>query len=58
MGEDPLENMQARAAQCRRLADLTHDREMTSQLLEWAAAIDADIARLQARLGKSATDDA
>jgi len=58
VGEDPLENMQARAAQCRRLADLTHDREMTSQLLEWAAAIDADIARLQARLGKSATDDA
>ena len=58
MGEDPLENMQARAAQCRRLADLTHDREMASQLLEWAAAIDADIARLQAQLGKSATDDA
>ncbi|MFL6731896.1 MAG: hypothetical protein ACJ8EH_02960 [Sphingomicrobium sp.] len=50
MGEDPLENMKARAEQCRRLADLTHDRNMAEQLRAWAAAIEQDIHRLQARL--------
>ena len=50
MGEDPFENMKARAEQCRRLADLTHDRNMAEQLRTWAAAIEQDIHRLQARL--------
>lgn len=51
MGEDPLENMRSRAAQCRRLADLTHDRAMADQLRQWATDIEADIARLEAAHG-------
>lgn len=46
MGEDPVENMRARAEQCRRLSDHIHDREMAAQLRAWAAEIDADIKRL------------
>lgn len=49
MGEDPIENMRARAEQCRRLSDHIHDREMAAQLRTWAAEIDADIKRLTAR---------
>lgn len=56
VGEDPLENMQARAEQCRRLADLTHDRDMAAQLRTWAAAIEADIRRLRAKLEKTQSD--
>lgn len=48
MGEDPIENMRARAEQCRRLSDHIHDREMAAQLRTWAAEIDADIERLTA----------
>ena len=48
MGEDPIENMRARAEQCRRLSDHIHDREMAAQLRAWAADIDADIQRLEA----------
>jgi len=56
VGEDPLENMQARAEQCRRLADLTHDRDMAAQLRTWAAAIEADIRRLRGKLEKTQSD--
>lgn len=49
--DDPLENMHARAEQCRRLADLTHDRDMADKLRQWASEIDVDILRLKARLG-------
>ena len=51
MENDPLANMQARADQCRRLADLIHDRSMTEQLRRWAEDIEADIRRLQEKLG-------
>ena len=47
-GENPLENMRKRSAQCRRLASETHDERMRWQLIEWANAIDADISRLEA----------
>ena len=50
MGEDPLENMQARAQQCRRLADFTHDREMAERLRGWAKEIEEDIERLRGKL--------
>lgn len=52
-GEDPVENMQARAAQCRRLADLTHDRSMADQLRQWASEIEADIRRLHLERAKN-----
>ena len=48
MTVDPLENMRERAAQCRRLADVTHDEKMKWQLIEWVHEIEADIARLLA----------
>jgi hypothetical protein len=50
MEDDPLANMQARANQCRRLADFIHDRSMAEQLLQWAEDIEADIRRLQDRM--------
>jgi hypothetical protein len=52
MEDDPLANMQARADQCRRLADLVHDRSMTEQLRQWAEDIEADIRLLQEKLGE------
>lgn len=54
MGEDPIENMRARAEQCRRLSDHIHDREMAAQLRAWAADIDADIQRLEAERQRQA----
>lgn len=48
MGENPIENMRARADQCRRLSDHMHDRQMAEQLRTWAAEIEADIKRLEA----------
>ena len=51
MEDDPLANMQARADQCRRLADLIHDRSTVDQLRRWAEEIEADIRRLQERVG-------
>ena len=50
MSDDPLENMRDRAAQCRRLAAITHDEKMSYQLLDWAAEIEADISKLEAEL--------
>jgi len=49
VGNDPLENMRARSAQCRRLAAITHDEKMKWQLIEWANEIDADIVRLRVK---------
>lgn len=53
--DNPLQNMQSRAEQCRRLAENMHDQKMRSQLLEWANEIEADVARLVAefRSGES-----
>ena len=48
MGNDPLDNMQARADQCRRLAGITHDEKMKWQLLNWANEIESDLAQLKA----------
>ena len=48
VADDPLDNMRDRSAQCRRLADFTHDEKMKWQLIEWANEIDADIDRLEA----------
>lgn len=45
---DPvIENMRSRAAQCRRLANETHDERMRWQLLEWANQIESDVVRLE-----------
>lgn len=46
MSDDPMENMRHRAAECRRLAAITHDDRMKYQLLDWAAEIEVDIQRL------------
>lgn len=46
VADDPIDNMQARANQCRRLAEATHDEHMRWQLLEWANQIETDIERL------------
>lgn len=55
MGDNPIENMRARAEQCRRLSDHMHDRKMAEQLRTWAREIEADIRRLEAGLpGSSA----
>jgi len=54
MGEDPLENMRERAAQCRRLANSATNRELLDFLTNSAREIEEDIARLEAeRRGRS-----
>lgn len=54
VASDPLENMKARAEQCRRLTGVTHDEKMRWQLLDWANQIDADVERLNAeRTGRA-----
>ena len=54
MGEDPLENMRERAAQCRRLANSATNRELLEFLTNSAREIEEDIARLEAeRRGRS-----
>ena len=54
MGEDPLENMRERAAQCRRLANSATNRELLDFLTNSARDIEEDIARLEAeRRGRS-----
>ena len=54
MGEDPLENMRERAAQCRRLANCATNRELLDFLTNSAREIEEDIARLEAeRRGRS-----
>ena len=50
MGEDPLENMRFRAAQCRRLANSATNKELLDFLTNSAREIEEDIARLEARL--------
>ena len=47
MGEDPLENMRYRAAQCRRLANSATTRELLEFLENSARDIELDIARLE-----------
>ena len=55
MGEDPLENMRFRAAQCRRLAKSATNRELLEFLQNSAEQIELDIAKLEAeREGRSA----
>jgi len=46
MRNEVVENMRSRAEQFRRLADLTHDREMAHSLRHWADEVDADVRRL------------
>ena len=54
MGEDPLDNMRFRAAQCRRLAKSATNRELLEFLLNSAEQIELDIAQLEAeRLERS-----
>jgi hypothetical protein len=48
MGEDPLENMRFRAAQCRRLAKSATNRELLDFLVNSAQQIEIDIAQLEA----------
>ena len=54
MGEDPLDNMRERAAQCRRLAHSATNRELLEFLQNSAEQIEVDIAKLEAeRRGRS-----
>jgi hypothetical protein len=46
MDNDPHDNMRARAAQFRRLAELTHDPDMSMNLRRWADEVDRDVASL------------
>ena len=48
MDPNLIGKMRARILQCRRLADLTHDREIERQLLEMAEEGEADVTRLEA----------
>jgi hypothetical protein len=48
MNDEVIQHMRDRASQCRRLSDLTHDREMAEQLRKWAEQIEADIKKLEA----------
>lgn len=41
--------MRARVEQCRRLADMTHNREMRETLLQMASDGEADIRKLEAQ---------
>lgn len=52
MQNDPIARMRARAEQCRRLSDLTHDRSMAVRLRQWAVDIENDIRDLEDRLAK------
>lgn len=45
---DPIANMRERAAQHRRLADLTHDTAVRDQLRRWAVEIEIDARKLEA----------
>ena len=58
MGEDPIENMRFRAAQCRRLANSATTRELLDFLINSAEEIEADIVRpQQEREGRSNNSD-
>jgi hypothetical protein len=44
-----ITKMRARVEQCRRLADMTHNREMRETLLQMASDGEADIRKLEAQ---------
>ena len=48
MGEAIIENMRARIAQCRRLANATNDMPAITVLRKMADDIEADVKRLEA----------
>ena len=48
MPTDPIENMRARVAQCRRLADAINHPEASATLRQMAEEGEADIKRLEA----------
>jgi hypothetical protein len=52
MGDDVIENMRARAEQCRRISDLIANSEMRDRLRAMANEIDADIQRLERRASR------
>lgn len=58
MGEDPLENMRSRAAQCRRLANSATNKELLDFLVNSAEQIEIDIAQLEAERQKRSDDQA
>lgn len=58
MGDDPLDNMRARAAQCRRLANSATNRELLEFLLNSAAEIESDIVRLEQERKQRSADSA
>ena len=58
MGDDPLDNMRFRAAQCRRLANSATNRELLEFLLNSAEQIELDIAQLEAERQKRSGDQA
>ena len=57
MGENPIENMRARAEQCRHLSDHVRDRQMAEQLRNWESEIDADTKRLEAGIAGPGTKE-
>jgi hypothetical protein len=56
MGDDVVENMRARAEQCRRISDLITSSEMRDRLRAMAKEIDADIQRLERRASRPGTN--
>jgi hypothetical protein len=56
MGDDVVENMRARAEQCRRISDLITSSEMRDRLRTMANEIDADIQRLERRASRPDTN--
>ena len=58
MGDDPLENMRCRAAQCRRLAKSATNKELFDFLVNSAQQIEIDIAQLEAERQNRSDDQA
>ena len=58
MGDDPLENMRYRAAQCRRLAKSATNKELIDFLVNSAQQIEIDIAELEAERQQRSDDQA
>jgi hypothetical protein len=46
--DDPIQKMRGRMDQLRRIAGMTHDREMSAMLLKMADEVEADANRLEA----------
>jgi hypothetical protein len=52
MADDPLANMRARIAQCRKLAEMIHNPTARQALLQMAEEGEADLKKLEAERGE------